>query len=729
MTNSRENSLTDKYKDLLVIAAERMNIHSGQLGNKDFAIQFRLLEYTEAEHSRKFQDLKTKFDDQTAEINSLTVEIASLRADNHILRELHRLSQILARRAGRFPFSIYFRVKKKYRRILRSIRNSSISGSSLNGYSGASAYELATQDICQRFGSSEPDDAIKPLHILAGSEAVVRNVLERAPVRPSTPTGVAPSFSIVTPFFKHDVFFRKCAESVAALFRFEAARNVSDLPEWVVVNDDPGFSKEDLLSFIPDELRGHVQIISYGENIGIAAALNKGIRSARNAWVMLLDCDDMIEANAVDVVTRAIKANPGVRYFSSAMIDIDEAGTELRRRKQDNAPTEIFSAGMVMGHLVAFSVDMFEDYGGFSESFSGVQDYDLALRVSAKERLGRISDHLYRYRWHGGSVSVSRRHRQARLTDKVRVEFFRNEFKIERPCAVSKTELREKPTALCIIRTQGKRMELLTSAVESVRDQNIAMTPCIVVHGDVATRDFVARNLPAEFFQDADNSSTVVLSAPDLGRRRGYPCNIGLQYLKDHADKYDFLCFLDDDDHLLPRFGEQLVDAVRMNNADFAYGMTNALPQHGAPFIQHNLLPATALFVGNFIPIHSYLLRTEMVLGSNLSFDESLDYLEDWDFLVQAVGAGAKGVPLFEVVSEYRLLGDGNTSHRNDPAHFEDCTTKVVSRGKSQAKKVGASQFWAEVLDFPSDRRKALNVHEIAHLDATRNLFQPLEIK
>ncbi len=728
MENSRENRITDKYKDLLSVATDRINIHSGQLGDKDFNIQYRLLEYTEAESGRKIQDLKKKIDDLTVEITNLTVEIAALRADNHILGELHRLAQILARRAGKFPFSIYFRVKKKYRRIIRSIRNSSVSGSRLNGYTAASAYDLATQDICQRFGSSQLAESTKPLHMLVGSEAIVRNALERAPARVGTPTNVSPNFSIVTPFFKHDVFFRKCVESVSALFRFQAAKNASEVPEWVIVNDDPGFSKEDLLNFIPVELRSHVRIISDGENIGIAASLNKGVRSARNAWVMLLDCDDMIEANAVDVVTRAIQANPGVRYFSSAMIDIDDSGAELRRRKQDYSPTEIFSAGMVMGHLVTFSVEMFEEYGGFNESFSGVQDYDLALRVSAREKLGRIPDHLYRYRWHGGSVSVSRRQRQARLTDKVRAAFLRNEFKIERPPAVSRTMLKENPTALCIIRTQGKRMELLASAIESVRAQSIAMTPCIVVHGDVNVRDFVERNLPAEFLKGTGKPA-VILSAPDLGKRRGYPCNVGLSYLKDHADEYDFLCFLDDDDHLLPRFGEQLANAVRMNDADFAYGMTNALPQVGAPFIQHNLLPATALFIGNFIPIHSYLLRTEIVLKSNLSFDEGLDYLEDWDFLVQIAAAGAKGVPLFEVISEYRLLGDGNTSQRNDPAHFEDCTNKVVLRGKSHAKKMRASQFWAEVLDFPADRRKALNVHEIAHLDATRNLFQPLEVK
>lgn len=713
MENSRENKITDKYKDLLSVATDRVNIHSGQLGSKDFDIQYRLLEYTEAENGRKIQELQKKIDDMTVEIVAL--------------RELHHLAQILARRAGKFPFSIYFRVKKKYRRILRSIRNSSISGSILNGYGVTSTYERATRELCQRFGSSQLEDT-KPLHMLVGSEAIVRNALERAPVRVSALAAGSLNFSIVTPFFKHDVFFRKCVESVTSLFRFQAEKNASEVLEWIIVNDDPAFSKENLLNFIPAELRPNVRIISDGENIGIAAALNRGVRSARNAWVMLLDCDDMIEANAVDVVTKAIQANPGVRYFSSAMIDIDEFGAELRRRKHDYAQTEIFSAGMVMGHLVTFSVEMFEEYGGFNEDFSGVQDYDLALRVSAKEKLGRIPDHLYRYRWHGGSVSVSRRQRQARLTDKVRAAFFRDEFKIERSPAVSRTMLRENPTALCIIRTQGKRMELLAAAVESVRAQAIAMTPCIVVHGDASARDFVERNLPAEFLEDT-GSAAVILSAPDLGKRRGYPCNVGLQYLKDHADEYDFLCFLDDDDHLLPRFSDQLADAVRLNDADFAYGMTNALPQVGAPFIQHNLLPAAALFVGNFIPIHSYLLRTEIVLKSNLSFDEGLDYLEDWDFLVQIAAVGAKGVPLFEVVSEYRLLGDGNTSQRNDPRHFEDCTNKVVLRGKSHAKKIRVSQFWAEVLDFPADRRKALNVHEIAHLEATRDLFQPLEVK
>ncbi|MBP2566435.1 GT2 family glycosyltransferase [Agrobacterium tumefaciens] len=721
MENSREIRISDKYKELLSVATERVNIHSAKLGNKDFDIQYRLLEYTEAENGRRILELEKKIDD-------LTDENIALRADNQILIDIHRQAQILARRAGRFPFSIYFRVKKKYRRILRSIRNLSVSGSGLAGNLATSAYDVATQNICQRFGSVHSEEAMKPLHMLVGSEALVRNALERAPLRASEPAVVSPNFSIVTPFFKHDVFFRECAESVSALFNFQASKNAPDVPEWVIVNDDPDFSREDLLTFIPAQLRPHVRIISDGKNIGIAAALNKGIRSARNAWVMLLDCDDMIEANAVDVVTQAIRANPGIRYFSSAMIDIDEAGAELRKRRQDYAPTEIFSAGMVMGHLVTFSVELFEEYGGFNETFSGVQDYDLALRVAAKEKLGRISDHLYRYRWHGGSVSVSSRQRQARLTDKVRAAFFRDEFKIRRPLAMSKTRLRENPTAVCIIRTQGKRMELLASAVESVRSQSIMMTPCIVVHGDVNVREFVERNLPRELLEGTGNRA-VILCAPDLSKRRGYPCNVGLQYLKDHAAEYDFLCFLDDDDHLLPRFGEQLADAVEMNDADFAYGLTNALPQAGAPFIQHNLLPATALFIGNFIPVHSYLLRTEVVLKANLSFDEGLDYLEDWDFLIQIIGSGAKGVPLFEVVSEYRLLGDGNTNQRNDPAHFEDCTNKVVLRGKSLGKKIQASQFWAEVLEFPTDRRKALNAHEIAHLNATRNLFQPLEIK
>ncbi|MDT9110926.1 hypothetical protein, partial [Escherichia coli] len=79
MENSRENKITDKYKDLLSVATDRVNIHSGQLGSKDFDIQYRLLEYTEAENGRKIQELQKKIDDMTVEIVAL--------------RELHHLAQ------------------------------------------------------------------------------------------------------------------------------------------------------------------------------------------------------------------------------------------------------------------------------------------------------------------------------------------------------------------------------------------------------------------------------------------------------------------------------------------------------------------------------------------------------------------------------------------------------------------------------------------------------------
>lgn len=715
MKNSDNNKVLNKYNYLLSVANERLNNPIKQLGEKDFSVQFKLLKYVEAENEKKIENQQ--------------IEIDALKAENIKLIELHHLGKILARRAGRLPFSIYFRVKKKYRRILRAFRNSTVGGASQNFHENESlAYEQKTNEICQRFGLTELDNITKPLHSLVGSNEIVKSLFENVPVSSRTSDISALNFSIITPFFKHKDFFCKCAESVNALFQFQVHSNAEKIPEWIIVNDDPRFSEKDLFALIPAELHPHVRILSNGRNVGISAALNKGIRSAKNPWVMLLDCDDMIEPHAISVLTKAIKTNPGIRYFSSEMIDIDESGVELRRRKRHSSPINIFEAGMTVGHLVTFSVEMFEDYGGFNEHFSGVQDYDLALRVSAKEKLGHIPDHLYRYRWHGNSVSVSARQRQTRLTYKVRSDFFRNEFNIERKPAVSKNLQREIPTALCIIRTQGKRMELLISAIESVRAQSIAMTPCIVVHGDVETRDFVERNLP-DAIKNGLGGSLVVISATEPGKRRGYPCNVGLQYLKEHASEYDFLCFLDDDDHLLPQFGSQLATTVKMSNADFAYGMTNALPPVGDPFIQHNLLPAVTLFVGNFLPINSYLLKTEIVVNFDLKFNENVDYLEDWDFLMQVMACGAKGVPLFEVVSEYRLIGDGNTNNKKDQKHFNECRNKVISRGETCGRKNPASQFWAEILDFPSDRRDDFNANELARLNMTRNLFKPLVMK
>jgi glycosyltransferase involved in cell wall biosynthesis len=278
--------------------------------------------------------------------------------------------------------------------------------------------------------------------------------------------------------------------------------------------------------------------------------------------------------------------------------------------------------------------------------------------------------------------------------------------------------LRRDPQGFCIIRTQGTRLELLATAVRSVIEQKPRITPCVVVHGnqDVFSdlRDWLAKI----------DTSVLVLHAPATDRKRGYPCNVALDFLKENPQAYDFLCFLDDDDHLLPGFSERLTEAAWLSRADVVFGLTNALSETGAVQAMHPLLPTSALFIDNFIPINAYIVRTDAALACAARFDETINYLEDWDFLLQLLGAGARFVALFETVSEFRLIGDGNVAVKRDPMHFEECAVRIRTRTRAALDSLSPGIFWRDVVDFPEDQVVFLETRQLRQLEAARTLFK-----
>jgi GT2 family glycosyltransferase len=584
-------------------------------------------------------------------------------------------------------------------------------------------YEAATRLIQERYLPASSGPRPVPLHVLLGSEAIVRrrlsSVLRRRDISPSS---VTPRYSIVTPYFAHAAEFRFCAESIAALFAADGNYKSDSRIEWIVVNDDPDCSKESLWAVIPASLAVHTRILSDDRHHGIAESLNRGIRAAKHEWIALIDCDDMIEPHALRVLDREITGSPNCRYFSSCIIDIDENGRELRRRRHEHPPEALFEAGMVMGHLKVFRRELFEELGGFNTRFTGVQDYDFALRAAASEKLHQIPDHLYRYRWHSSTQSSARAARQEQLAEATRASFLRKLLVGEPLAPLISDPLPEHIRGFCVIRTQGARMELLEAAIASVQSQSIPMTACVAVHGPATTRDFVDQWLRRRDFFD-HSAPPIVVAACAPGRRRGYPCNIALDELYARPYDFDVFCFLDDDDHFLPNFTSTLLNQMRLSQADMAFGLTNALPTTGEPVVQHSLRPAAALFHHNFMPINSYLCRTPALLAAKVRFDEKLDYLEDWDFLVQLMAAGIKAVPAFATVSEYRLVGDGNVLERRDPEHYMHCHATVRERGARAVSVFSKSRFWNDVLDFPSDRTLPFSSEVIDRLKAALDLF------
>jgi GT2 family glycosyltransferase len=225
-----------------------------------------------------------------------------------------------------------------------------------------------------------------------------------------------PSFSILTSYYGSLEYFKETARSVATI----EADWLKGRLEWVINNDDPATPNQALLDCVPASLRNYVRIIGGTITLGVTEGINFAIRSATKEWLLFLDSDDILARNTISILTHYIRTFKKSRYISSGQVDIDENNSILRYRLHLSAPTKLFSAGMIAGHLKAIRRDLVDDIGLLDSAFDLAQDYEFALRVAAVEPLLLIPDYLYYYRWHKKTQSVSKLDRQIAARDRAR---------------------------------------------------------------------------------------------------------------------------------------------------------------------------------------------------------------------------------------------------------------------------------------------------------------------
>ena len=526
-----------------------------------------------------------------------------------------------------------------------------------------------------------------------------------------------PGFSIVSSFYGSLNYLEQTAKSVARINITWKAASV----EWVINNDDPSISNEVLLALIPEKIRPYAHIIGGVENLGVTDGLNKAIKAASKEWVLFLDCDDLIHSDVIDVLRHYIRKFSKCRYISSAMIDIDENNKILRYRRHIHSAAELYSKVMIAGHLKAIRRDVFDEIGMLDHAYDTAQDYEFALRLAEREPLLLIPEYLYSYRWHQKTQSVSNRVHQDLAYFNIISDYIprllrksaRNDSKTSIEIITHSLTLRRGAT---IIRTQGRRLNLLTEAIASVEVQQFPMTPIIVVHGDNEHFQLVNK-----LFQSA---TTIVLHAGDVTRLRGYPCNVGLAYVKEHADDFDFVCFLDDDDIHYPNYAERMVHALEISGADLVYAEANRRQPWHEHSVGPKLMPSACLVTGNFIVINGFALRVDTLIQSGVSFEEDMEYVEDWNFLISLLGAGVTFSPLFETLTEFRIFSDGNTEQKRFPEQAHACSIRCLDNGTKASQALGLSGFYASLTSFDFNARSPLEPEEEDQIMKTCKIFE-----
>jgi glycosyltransferase involved in cell wall biosynthesis len=152
----------------------------------------------------------------------------------------------------------------------------------------------------------------------------------------------------------------------------------------------------------------------YQSNQGVSAARNRGIREARYDWIALLDSDDAWMPDKLRLQQQAMRTEPGYRLCHSDEIWIRNGVRVNPMKKHAKSGGRIFTDCLprcvISPSAALLHRSLFDEVGLFDTDLPACEDYDLWLRICAREavlyvatplvvKYGGHADQLSRAQW------------------------------------------------------------------------------------------------------------------------------------------------------------------------------------------------------------------------------------------------------------------------------------------------------------------------------------------
>jgi O-antigen biosynthesis protein len=149
-----------------------------------------------------------------------------------------------------------------------------------------------------------------------------------------------------------------------------------------------------------------IRFIRSNEPLGIACALNQAGQLASGEYAGFLDQDDVLAPYALDCVAQAVQdSRPDLLYSDEDYLDRE--GRRVQPIFKPAFSPDLLRCGMYLGHLLVVRTATLRELGWFRAGFDGSQDYDLALRLTARSTAIRhIPRVLYHWRQHPDSTAL-----------------------------------------------------------------------------------------------------------------------------------------------------------------------------------------------------------------------------------------------------------------------------------------------------------------------------------
>jgi glycosyltransferase involved in cell wall biosynthesis len=284
-----------------------------------------------------------------------------------------------------------------------------------------------------------------------------------------------PTVSIVIPTYQRLDYLKEAVESVFA-------QTYTDW-ELIVVDDGSTDGTAQWLESLGD---ARVVVITVQHTGNPSRVRNIGVARGTGEWIAFLDSDDLWAREKLTRQLASLAEQPSRRWSCTGVSFIDANGDAIAQRA--GAPYSAHS-GWILEKLITFAAaatmptlmvrrSLFDEIGGFDESVILRQDYDLELRLAARDEIHALPDALTLVRHHDGRTTSNRRvadlhdanelviRRVARSTESARIRAL-----CRRQCAVQLVQLAR------LRSLEGDHRGALTAATKAIRDAPFTSLP------------------------------------------------------------------------------------------------------------------------------------------------------------------------------------------------------------------------------------------------------------
>ena len=455
--------------------------------------------------------------------------------------------------------------------------------------------------------------------------------------------------SAIVSTYNSEAFIKGCIEDLEA-------QTISDKIEIIVIDSCSEQNEKDIVLQLQAKY-GNILYLRTPQRESIYKSWNRGIQMASGKYLTNANTDDRHRADALERLADTLDAhtNYGVVYADSYITEeknatFDIATVSGRLAWPDFSRKELFN-NCIIGPHPMWRKSLHYAHGLFDENMRSAGDYEFWLRISEKVMFAHIAEPLGLYYWSLNSIE----HRNAALSfdesEVARARYWNYPKKqlrvggsyvvqggrIEAPAIIKKQEAMPEPLVSVIMPTYN-RPEQLREAIRSVSEQTYRSIELIVVNDGGCELYNVVKE-----FRGKMDINLIPLTA-NFGT--SHARNIGML-----SSTGKFIAFLDDDDIYYPNHIETLVnvwdsapkgtagvysDAVQVN---LIMG-DNGPQERSRSVVWSEDYDQQKLLVSNYIPNLCFMTTRELAVNSG-GFDETLEALEDWEFLMHLSTLGA----------------------------------------------------------------------------------------